>query len=121
MSVITGKLIVKGDTNVFGSNGFKKREIVIKTEDSQYPQTIQIEFIQDKCDLLDKYELGESLKISYNLNGRSWVNPQGETKYFNSIQGWRIEGLDSNVNSIPPTETFEPTDLSKEQEDDLPF
>jgi hypothetical protein len=43
-----------------------------------------IEFTQDKCDLLNNYQL----VISINLRGREWVNPQGETKYFNSIQGW---------------------------------
>lgn len=123
MSEITGKLIVKNETKEYGSKGFKKREFVIKTEDSQYPQEIIIEVIQDKCSLLDKFNLGDALKVSYNLNGRSWVNPQGETKYFNSIQAWRIEKVNTGTKPIPaPAEAFEPvSDLKLDDHDDLPF
>jgi len=78
------------ETKAFGANGFRKRELVVTT-DEQYPQHIMIEFTQDKCDLLNSYRVGEPVKVSINLRGREWVNPQGETKYFNSIQGWRIE------------------------------
>ena len=72
------------------SASFKKREIVVTT-DEQYPQHISIEFQQDKTDLLNSYAVGEPVKVSINLRGREWVSPQGETKYFNTITGWRIE------------------------------
>src|SRR6476620_6200399 len=75
---------------------FKKRELVVTTEE-QYPQMIMIEFTQDKCDLLNNYNVGESVKVSINLRGREWINPQGEAKYFNSIHGWRIERLESGM------------------------
>lgn len=76
------------------SASFKKRELVVTT-DEQYPQHILIEFAQDKCDLLNGLTIGQKVKVSINLRGREWVNPQGETKYFNSIQGWRVEKLNS--------------------------
>ena len=127
MSEATGVLIVKNETKELGSNGFKKREFVIKT-DSQYPQEILIELIQDKCGLIDNYNIGDNIKVSYNLNGRSWVNPQGETKYFNSIQGWRIEGLQSESSEAAKKavanldQAFEPaTNLKEDDHDDLPF
>lgn len=72
------------------SASYKKRELVISTEE-QYPQSIAIEFSQDKGSLLDFYEVGQSVKVSINLGGREWVNPAGETKYFNSVKGWKIE------------------------------
>lgn len=72
------------------SNSFKRRELVVITEE-QYPQYILIEFTQDKCDLLNHFKIGDKVNVAINLRGRQWVNPQGETKYFNSIQGWRIE------------------------------
>ena len=116
-----------GQTQTFGSNGFRKREVVVNTEE-QYPQSIMIEFVQDKCDLLNSYQVGQDVKISINLRGREWVNPQGETKYFNSIQGWRIENLMANQGAAPgippvaPVDAFEPTSDFKEQDhDDLPF
>ena len=122
---IQGKVKMIGETQTFGSNGFRKREIVVTTEE-QYPQHIMVEFVQDKTELLNNYQVGQNVKISINLRGREWVNPQGETKYFNSIQGWRIENLSSatpeDMPPVPPADAFEPaTDLNEEDHDDLPF
>lgn len=69
---------------------FRKREVVVTTEE-QYPQHIMIEFTQDKCELLNSFQIGEQVRVGINLRGREWVNPQGETRYFNTIQGWRID------------------------------
>lgn len=109
------------------SASFKKRELVVTTEE-QYPQHIMIEFTQDKCDLLNNYNIGESVKVSINLRGREWVNPQGEAKYFNSIQGWRIERMAAEAPSapqmppMPAAQAFEPaSDFKEEDHDDLPF
>jgi len=104
------------------SAAFKKRELVVTT-DEQYPQHILIEFNQDKCDLLSSYKKGEAVKVSINLRGREWVNPQGETRYFNSIQGWRIERVGSETPATPqatPAQAFEPA-VSGDEPDDLPF
>lgn len=124
---IQGKIKVLGDTQTFGNNGFRKREVVVTTEE-QYPQHLMVEFVQDKCDLLNNFNIGQPVKISINLRGREWTNPQGETKYFNSIQGWRIENLQQEASSapgmppVPPMEAFEPADdLNEEDHDDLPF
>ncbi|GAB4158850.1 MAG: DUF3127 domain-containing protein [Winogradskyella sp.] len=123
---VQGRIKMIGETQTFGSNGFRKREVVVTTEE-QYPQHLMIEFIQDKTDLLNTYQVGQQVKISINLRGREWVNPQGETKYFNSIQGWRIEALQADAPNgdmppVPPTEAFEPvSDLNEEDHDDLPF
>ena len=72
------------------SASFKKRELVVTTEE-QYPQHILIEFAQDKCSLLDNIQINEDVTVHINLRGREWVNQQGETKYFNQIQGWKID------------------------------
>ena len=108
----------------YGNKGFRKREFVVTT-DEQYPQNIIIEFVNDKCELLDSFEVNDSVKVSINLRGREWVNPEGETKYFNSIQAWRIEKLrDDAVSEISSTlkNNFEKSDeLDNEVEDDLPF
>ncbi|MEH6680668.1 MAG: DUF3127 domain-containing protein [Sediminicola sp.] len=122
---IQGKIKMVDETKTFGSNGFRKREMVITTEE-QYPQHIMIEFVQDKCDLLNSYRAGQEVKVSINLRGREWVNPQGETKYFNSIQGWRIESVQADQGNgmppVPPMDAFEPADnLNEEDHDDLPF
>lgn len=123
---VTGKIKVVGAEQQISAS-FKKRELVVTT-DEQYPQSIMIEFVQDKADLLNSYNVGEDVKVSINLGGREWVNPQGETKYFNSIKGWRIERLAAaqapNTQSppMPAAEAFEPaTSFKEEEHDDLPF
>lgn len=119
---ITGKIKVVNPTQQV-SAAFKRRELVVTTEE-QYPQHIMIEFTQDKCDLLDNYKVGQPVTVSINLRGREWVSPQGETKYFNSIQGWRIEKLSGAEapKPQPKHETFKPSTTFKEEDhDDLPF
>ena len=123
---LQGKIKLIGETQTFGANGFRKREVVVTTEE-QYPQHIMVEFVQDKTDLLNSYSVGQNVKVSINLRGRDWVNPQGETKYFNSIQGWRIEAVQgeaagAGMPAVPPADAFEPAgDLKEEDHDDLPF
>lgn len=122
---IEGKIKMIDETKTFGSSGFRKRELVITTEE-QYPQHLLIEFVQDKTNLLDNFKEGQAVKVSINLRGREWTNPQGETRYFNSIQGWRIETLQPSVPGemppVPPMDAFEPVDeLNEEDHDDLPF
>ncbi|WP_405608638.1 DUF3127 domain-containing protein [Polaribacter sp. Asnod1-A03] len=120
---VIGKVKLIGEVQTFGSNGFRKRELVVTT-DEQYPQMIMIEFVQDKTDLLNSYKVGQDVKVSINLRGREWINPQGEAKYFNSVQGWRIESLSQGgaPSNLPPVDQFEPTSsVSDEEPDDLPF
>lgn len=123
---IQGKIKLIGKTQTFGSNGFRKRELVVTTEE-QYPQHLLVEFVQDKSDLLDNYQVGQVVRVQINLRGREWVSPQGETKYFNSIQGWRIENVQqeesgADLPPVPPAEAFEPvSDLNEDDYDDLPF
>ncbi|WP_127018744.1 DUF3127 domain-containing protein [Flagellimonas beolgyonensis] len=123
---VQGRIKMIDETKTYGNNGFRKREMVVTTEE-QYPQHILVEFVQDKCDLLNNFSVGQMVKVSINLRGREWVNPQGETKYFNSIQGWRVESQQPEANAdnmppVPPMEAFEPVDdLNEEDHDDLPF
>ena len=122
---VSGKIKVLGDVKTFGDNGFRKREVVITTQE-QYPQHLLIEFVQDRCELLDSFNIGENVKISINLRGREWENPQGDIKYFNSIHGWRIEKEDFIGNNTIPSPDEAPgfevkSDDDKEVEDDLPF
>lgn len=117
---ITGKIKVLNDTQTIGSNGFQKREVVISTEE-QYPQHILIEFVQDKCELLVNYGVGQKVKVSLNLRGREWVSPEGVAKYFNAIQGWRIELLNTPGSTSHNMPEKEPLSFLDEPDNDLPF
>ena len=118
---IQGKIKVLNETQTFGSNGFRKREVVITTDD-QYPQNILIEFIQDKCDVLNSYKVGQDVKININIRGREWINPEGVAKYFNAIQGWRIENLDKNKSKESNLPEIEPSGFTDDEDNgDFPF
>ena len=114
---LQGEVKVKGETQTFGEKGFRKRDLVITT-DEQYPQDILIEFVQDKTDLLDSFKIGDNVKVGINVRGREWTNPKGEVKYFNSIQGWRIE-VDSELPAM--AQATETINSVLEPGDDLPF
>lgn len=113
---ITGSLKLIRDTQAI-TDKFSKREMVVTT-DEQYPQDIMIEFVNDKCDLLDKFKVNQGVTVGINIRGREWVNPQGESKYFNSIQGWKIDPKGKSSSAPAPAPAAPIVD---EDEDDLPF
>jgi len=116
---IQGEIIRIGETEVFGTKGFKKRQIVIKT-DSQYPQSVPVDFTQDKCVILDKYQLGQFVKISINIQGSEW---QG--KFYVNLNGWKIETgeKEKSANSFMPDRIANQLQEESMDEDDdgLPF
>nr|DAQ61467.1 MAG TPA: SINGLE STRANDED DNA BINDING PROTEIN/RNA BARREL, PROTEIN-DNA COMPLEX, REPLICATION-RNA.2A [Caudoviricetes sp.] len=87
---IQGRIKTIFATETVGANGFQKRDLVITT-DGQYPQDIIIQFAQGNCALLDNLQVGQIVKVHFNLQGREWTSPQGEVKYFNTVVGWKIE------------------------------
>jgi hypothetical protein len=128
---IKGKLLEKGDTQKV-SDKFQKREFVVEyAENPQYPEFIKFELVQDRCSQLDPFQLGQEIEVHFNLRGRKWVDPKGETKYFNSLNAWRIvaasaqdasasssPSADSGSNSAVPTAANQ---MFSEQDEDLPF
>ena len=107
------------------SEKFSKRDVVITTTTDMYPQDILVQFTQDRCAVLDTYKVGQEVDVDYNLRGRGWINPQGEAKYFNTIEGWRIS-LASGASPIPqdvqktvPVQQLAP--IQEQGDDDLPF
>jgi len=87
---VIGIIKLVGDVQSVGSNSFRKRELVVTTAED-YPQMLMLEFTQDKVDLLNSVAVGDSVKVGINLRGREWINKEGEAKYFNSLQGWKID------------------------------
>lgn len=127
------------------SDRFSKREFVIEyAENPQYPQYVKFEMTQDKCEILDQYKPGDEVDVQFNVRGRAWTNPQGQTQYFNTLQAWRLDVASAEPAGAPasqemggraassaPTQpswmTAEDKDrgsgsnFSSEEEDDLPF
>ena len=97
---LQGRIKVITPVQTFGANGFQKRELIIVTEE-QYPQTISIDFTQGNCELLNGYQVGQVVKVTFDIRGREWTNPQGEVKYFNSLVAWRIVNVDTSAQAAP--------------------
>lgn len=91
MSKITGTLKMINEIQVI-SEKFSKRTAVIETS-GDYPQPIEVEFVNDKCDLLNDFFGGEQVEAKYNLRGREWNDKEGKTRYFNTIQVWDIKAV----------------------------
>jgi hypothetical protein len=123
---VIGFLKAKKDTRQ-ATETFRVREFVVTIEaDSQYPQHISMQVTQDRCDLLDQFNEGDQLKVNFNLRGREWTAPDGDIRYFNSIDAWRIEKIadtpsgqnDTGLEGMPTTTA---TSSNDDDDDDLPF
>lgn len=125
---ISGKIVEIKETQQV-SETFKKRNMVVEyIEEGGYPEFITFELIQDRCNLVDAFEEGQEVAVSFNLKGRKWVTPEGETRYFNSLHAWRLEAVGNNTQSAstPNTTYSAPQSINSDNEErltdnDLPF
>src|ERR1044071_2359353 len=101
----TGKLKAIFETKQF-SERFSKREFVLELADGKYPQTVLFQVTGDRCASLDQFQVGDEVRLEFNLRGREWKSPQGEVKYFNSLEVWRIESAReaSRARRAPPAD-----------------
>ncbi|PKP01735.1 MAG: hypothetical protein CVU14_04625 [Bacteroidetes bacterium HGW-Bacteroidetes-9] len=121
---ITGKLIEKFETqNV--SDKFKKREFVIEYQDNpnlSFSEMLKFQLTQDRCGLIDTYEIGQEIKVGFNLKGRRWEK-EGNVNYFTNLEAWKIEVASGAAtmqgNSLPETGTM--PELAEDPSNDLPF
>lgn len=118
---LTGSIKVLGDTFVV-TDKFKKRDIVITdNSNDQYPQHVTFQFTQDKCDMLDKYKVGDHVTVKFNLQGREWTSPSGDVKYFNTLQGWFITKAEGVSNQPQAAAASQSGVRGVGPVDDLPF
>lgn len=112
----TGFLKVKND-EVKVSDKFRKREFVLTDNAQSYPQTILFQLTQDRCSLIENDKIGDEITVHFLLKGREWKNPQGEIKFFNSLDVFRVEGKSSSDESpIVNNQEF-----SQDSSSNLPF
>ncbi len=125
----TGKIHVTSETKQV-SERFTKREFVVEIADGKYPQFVQFQLTGDRCSLLDEFRVGDAVRVTFNVRGREWKSPQGETKYFNSLDVWKLEAAQAGSSRGRSNGEFahrddpRPTDLVAAgggRDDDLPF
>ncbi len=124
---VTGQLKLKYDTQKV-SEKFQKRDFILSTDlSTPYPQHVSFQITQDKCSLLDTFNVGEEIKVQFNLRGREWNGPQG-IKYFNTLEAWRIEKVGAtssapaqNNGQMQQSSSAPVFNSSVADNDDLPF
>ena len=72
------------------TEAFKKRVLHVTTGD-KYPQIVELQAAQDKCDLLNGLEVDQEVTVHFNLRGREWQNNEGIAKVFNTLDLWKID------------------------------
>jgi hypothetical protein len=113
------------DMKVFDS-GFMLQEMVVETKD-QYPQPLLVQFTKEKTSLLNDLTEGMEVSVSINLRGREWTSPKGEVKYFNTIEGWKLEVLSEQPKASvtppqpPAQEAVRIPAIDDAEDDQLPF
>jgi hypothetical protein len=121
---LTGKLVAKFDT-VQRSATFKTREFVIETNEDINGRTItnfvKFQSVQDRTTIIDRFNIGDTLKIHFNIRGSKWEK-NGQTNYITNLDAWRIEsvavGSGATIDTPP---AFAPDPENKGVSDDLPF
>jgi len=73
------------DTQAFAS-GFAKREFVIETNAGKYPQMLKFECVKDKCALLDRFQVGQSVVIDFDVRGSEY-----KERFYVNLLAWKIE------------------------------
>jgi hypothetical protein len=123
---VSGKLHAIFDTKQV-TDRFQKREFVVEMSDNpKYPQVVLFQMTGDRCAQLDRLRVGDEVRLEFSLRGREWRSPQGEVKYFNSLDVWSIEPVRAGRrrDSEPPPPTDEdrpPADDMRPELDDIPF
>ncbi len=122
---ITGTIKTVGKTQDI-SDKFRKRELILLERSGQYEQPIPIEFTQDRVGLLEGFQPGEEVTVSFFINGREWVARDGAVKYFLSLSAQRIDRVGNTAASgssappLPPPHTAADEPIGGD-DDDLPF
>ena len=109
---ITGTIKQIGEIETFGEKNFEVRKLLLETKED-YPQKIQLDFQAKNCHILDDYNINDEVKVTFILKGREWKSPKGETKYFNTIVGRKI-----NYNEEL---TLQDQNTDRDVDNDLPF
>jgi len=92
---VTGKLLVKYDP-IQVSDKFKKREFVIELAEeingNVYTNFAKLQLVQNKCEIIDRFNTGDAIKVTFNIKGNSYVDKKdGQTKYITNLDAWRVE------------------------------
>jgi hypothetical protein len=106
---ISGKIKFVDEVREFGANGFKKHQVVVETGDGRWDNPIPVEFTKDNIELSKKLKVGDQVQIQSRINGREWQGKDGVTKWFTSINGYKIS-VENSDSQEDPSSSFDTYD-----------
>ena len=93
-----------------------------------------MQLVQNKCEIIDRFNVGDQVKVSFNINGTAYVDKKdGVTKYITNLDAWRVEPASATPSSSQPAPAYSSNNNSTnfnqanssaqatEAVDDLPF
>ena len=118
---IRAKVLKIHDQQNFGNNGKVTKVTIQEINDSVNWEhnPWDIEFLNDKTDLLKNIKVGQIYIFHFNIVGRDYKG-----RNFTNIRCWRITEDDSpqdTPNQVAQKTTYISTQTNTEQDDDLPF
>jgi hypothetical protein len=116
---ISGKVKFVDEVREFGSNGFRKHQVVVETGDGRWDNPIPVEFTKDHIELSKNLKVGDQVQIQSRINGREWQGKDGVTKWFTSINGFKITKEDAVLEEDPSSsyDTFD--EYAEDLEEDV--
>ena len=106
---ISGKIKFVDEVREFGANGFKKHQVVVETGDGRWDNPIPVEFTKDNIELSRKLKVRDQVQIQSRINGREWQGKDGITKWFTSINGFKIS-VENSESQEDPSSSFDTYD-----------
>ena len=83
------------------SEKFKKRRLIVEhSKNINYPQTLEFILIQNNVFLADSINPGDEVKLLFDLKGKEFVDKNGITRVFNSLEVWRIEVIKKSLDFV---------------------
>ena len=129
---LTGKLVAINETQQVNDR-FKKREFVLEMHEeingNTYTNYAKMQLVQNKCEIIDNFKIGDTVKVSFNIKGNKWER-DGNVNYITNLDAWRIENAQQagQAPTAPPSYQAQPSgntnmnyNPSPESVDDLPF
>jgi hypothetical protein len=117
----TGKLHATFDTEQ-KTERFRLREFVLELADNpSYPQFVKFQLTGDRCEKLDDFKVGDEVTLDFSLRGREWTSPQGDVRFFNSLDVWTIDRAGAGAQSADGFGAGPPDDIPPPSDDDIPF
>jgi len=116
---ITGKVKFVDEVREFGSNGFRKHQVVVETGDGRWDNPIPVEFTKDNIELSKELKVGDQVQIQSRINGREWQGKDGITKWFTSISGYKVTKENSGEASEPSSSFDTYDEYAEDLEEDV--